>query len=494
MSTYDIYARISQEGDRTEAELQEQLAIYEGACREWAERNGVEVGEVVCETDVSGSKPVDERELGRLLARIESGESAGILTPYLDRFGRDQLEGCVAWKRIADAGGRLVCVNDGLDSAQPGAKLNFQIRMAIAEDYLDRVRANFLTRIQAKAAKGAYLACKAPLGYRKDDDGRIHPDPEVAPLVARAFEMRAEGRPAREIAEYLNGEGLKSTTENGVRHLLRNQAYLGEAKVQSGIRGHPRTLQDAHEPLVTPDLFERAQAAGGPYRPNNGSLASRVRLAGLVYCGGCGKRLKVGGSGKRQDPSYLCTRGGCPARSGISARRLDGYVEGLIQEAILAGEPHAVAILEGDTRYEQALAAVEAEQRELQTWRDDVRVSDVGLDAWKAGLAAREAALDLARKALREIPAPAKKRYGGTHPALGIAGKGKRAHAERVRAVEDAMNREANGRFIARVVVKPVGKGRRVDPAERTHVYLVGSDVPYTQPEPAQVIELPVAA
>jgi DNA invertase Pin-like site-specific DNA recombinase len=202
MSTYDIYARISQEGDRTEVELQEQLAIYEGACREWAQRNGVEVGEIVHETDVSGSKPVDDRELGRLLGRIESGESAGILTSYLDRFGRDQLEGCVAWKRIHDAGGRLVCVNDGLDSAQPGAKLNFQIRMAIAEDYLDRVRANFLSRINAKADSRAYLACKAPLGYRRDDAGlplgrrgRERNSSSVAPRMLR---RQTPGRKRRE--------------------------------------------------------------------------------------------------------------------------------------------------------------------------------------------------------------------------------------------------------------------------------------------------------
>ncbi len=170
---------------------------------------------------------------------------------------------------------------------------------------------------------------------------------------------------------------------------------------------------------------------------------------------------------------YLCTRPECPARSGISAARLDAWVEGLLQDAVLAGEPHLTAILDGDHRYEKALEAVEAERAELEAWRDGVRVSDVGIEAWKAGLASRQAGLDLARKALREIPAP-KQPYTGKHPAAGI--KGATKNAERVRAVEAAMNREANGRFLARVIVKPVGRGRRVPVAERVAVWFVGAE------------------
>src|SRR5258706_15377326 len=58
----------------------------------WAKLQDVEVGEVVVEEDVSGAKPVDERELGRLLRRVESGESQGIIAYKLSRFGRGALE------------------------------------------------------------------------------------------------------------------------------------------------------------------------------------------------------------------------------------------------------------------------------------------------------------------------------------------------------------------------------------------------------------------
>ena len=93
MATFDIYARISAEGDRAEEEVAEQLDIYEAQCREWAESNEIDVGVAVRETNVSGATAVRERGLGPLLARIESGDSGGITTLNIERFDRDQIEG-----------------------------------------------------------------------------------------------------------------------------------------------------------------------------------------------------------------------------------------------------------------------------------------------------------------------------------------------------------------------------------------------------------------
>lgn len=494
MTIFDVYCRISDEGDRTKKEVAEQLAVYEGACREWAERSGFEIGEVVHETNVSGATAVAERKLEPLLARIETGDSSGILTPYLDRFGRDQIEGCLAWRRITLAGGRLVCVNDGLDSDQPGAKLNFQIRMAIAEDYLDRVRANFQSRIKAAAKGGAYLACQPPVGYVRDQEtSRIHPDPALKPLIQEAFRRRAEGETAKALAAWLREVGghievpnpkkernrkpddpktvkpLAGITEPGVRHMLASKAYLGIATVQSGRKGEPDEIQSAHEPIITRDLWERAQAAGGPYRPNDGSLASQAQLSGLVYCPN-GHRLKVGGRGKngKARAAYVCTHEECDARVAIAAAALDGYVLSLLSWAFLAYEPHVVAIMEGDDRYQRALEAVEAAQAEVDTWRRDVRITDMGgVEAWKDGLAARQTALDLARQELKATPPPAP-----------VKRSGKRGKPVTFEEALPGLEREHNARFIHRVVVKPVGRGKQVPVGERCDVYFVGAEEP----------------
>ena len=102
---------------------------------------------------------------------------------------------------------------------------------------------------------------------------------------------------------------------------------------------------------------------------------------------------------------------------------------------------------------------MEAAQLELETYRTEVRVSDVGAEAWKRDVATRQAALDLARRSC----ARSSRRSPRTPD---------------VPTTVAAMDRDANARFVARVVVHPVGPGTDVPVAERVDVYFIGADEP----------------
>ena len=113
---FDVYVRVSRTGERSQEESTE---TYVAQCLQWADREGVPIGEIVEETNVSGSTAVAKRKLESLVQRVESGDSEGVITPYLDRFGRDLIEGALALKRIVDAGGKLFGVNDSFDPRPP---------------------------------------------------------------------------------------------------------------------------------------------------------------------------------------------------------------------------------------------------------------------------------------------------------------------------------------------------------------------------------------
>src|SRR4051794_13051731 len=121
----DVYIRVSRLGDRTEDQATE---VYETQCVREAQRLGLDIDEIIDDTNVSGSVAVSDRELERLIQKVENGDSEGIIVPWTDRFGRDEIEAFVAWKRIHDAGGRLIGAMDGLDSAQPGSQEVFGMR------------------------------------------------------------------------------------------------------------------------------------------------------------------------------------------------------------------------------------------------------------------------------------------------------------------------------------------------------------------------------
>ena len=487
----DIYVRVSAVGDRA-GESFGSPAEQEAAARAWSERAGVTIGEVVSELDVSGATPVDERELGRLIRKCEAGESGGIIVRYADRFARDIIEGARALQRIHEAGARLVATASSFDSGNLTAdtRMLFNIQMSIAQAQRERSREFRLQAAQRAAANGMYLAGRPPLGYSRDEKGRIHPHPEARPLIREAFQRRAKGVTMRALRDYLRQAGAEietrdqrarkperqilrpflHLTEQGVRHLLGNRAYLGEATVPNGEKGKPTVISNAHPALIAPEAWERAQAAGGSYHPKNGRHASRARLAGLAYCER-GHRLKVGG-GRNGRTHYVCTSEDCDARVGIGAEQLDAYVDYLIQAAVLRRERHVIAVLQGDDRYQRALDAVEAARLELETYRATIKVSDVGAEAWKQDVATRQAALDLARGELRSLPAPPRDPYA----VPTIAGE---SFAEWLPRHE----REVNAQFIDRVLVRPVGHGKRAPVGERVEVYFLGAEEPWREPE-----------
>jgi DNA invertase Pin-like site-specific DNA recombinase len=297
---FDVYIRVSRVGDRVDENLRSPEQ-QEAAARVWAARHGVDVDEVVEEVDVSGGMAVEERALERLVRKVEDGDSEGIVTSRLDRFGRDLIGGALALKRITEVGGRLVCVEDGFDSASPGSELMFNLRMAIAQDYLSRTRANFRRSAEDAAKRGVYLARCAPFGYRRKDqvdprydaqgrlikDGTLVVDKREADLVRELFGQRAEGVKTGALVGFLADEGALSSqtgrplTKAGVLGILKNRAYVGEATVQDGRKGQPRVIKDHHEPILTEAEWQAAQGKGDVYYPRVGTV-HQLKLLGLV--------------------------------------------------------------------------------------------------------------------------------------------------------------------------------------------------------------------
>jgi DNA invertase Pin-like site-specific DNA recombinase len=476
---FAIYVRVSEVDEERESdESFGSPAEQEAAARAWAERHDIEIAEVVTELNVSGAKPVAERELGRLVEAVEAGEIGGIIVKFLDRYARDLIESAVLLKRIRDAGGRMVATASGFDTEHmtPETEMTYNILMSVADAQRKRNRLSRADGARRSAERGNYLASRPPLGYRWHDRekngkgvGKIVPDPKTAPLVMEVFRKRCEGTSLRDLSAWLGEHDVKMT-KSGVRAVLANRAYLGEATVPGAVKGDVRVVGSAHEPLVTPDVWERANAQGGTYAPRNGRWASQALLPGLPLCSGCGRRLSVAGGGKVRDGKvayYQCTSEGCTARVGVRMERLDAYVASLVQDALLVREPHVSAIMEGDDRYRLALEAVEDARRELEFFIAEVRVTDVGKDAWVKGKEARQTALLLARRELKSIrPSTPVTRIGGA-------------------SLEEAMpalDRAHVARFVDRIVVKPIGRGRRVPVGERVDVFFVGAEEPVTYP------------
>lgn len=402
MAVMDAYIRVSRVGARR-GDAYGSPETQRDAVRGWLEREGMRRGVEVVEEDVPGSRPVAERGLERLVLRAERGESDGIAVYRVDRLGRDLTEVVLAAKRLRDAGARLVAVADGYDSAAPMGQVVLGLFAGLAEWHLDSIRQNWSAATGRAVARGVHIACRAPVGYLRADhaggagrDGRLVPDPESADAVRAAFELRAGGHSYREVADHLRQELGRGIAKSTVAALLQNRAYLGEARGPNGA-----VSEGAHDPLVTPALFEavqmRLRAGGRPQRRE--TISAGARLAGLIACASCGFRLRVVGGPR---PSYACdghsAAGDCGAPSAASIPLVDEYVA---QQLAGSWAEVSESVQSADRARLEASEAVRGAEEALDLWVEDPAIgAGLDRDRFARGLAARQQALDEARQRL----------------------------------------------------------------------------------------------
>lgn len=489
MAVMDGYVRVSQVGDR-DGDSYRSPVIQAEEIERWAKNNGVTIGKILTDEDVSGPSPVAQRKLEKLIQRAERGESAGVIVHRADRFGRDHNETLKAAKRLKDAEARLVGVADGVDSDQPHGKWILNFMSLQAEDYLDRVRSNWDAAGQRAVAEGKHIASKAPIGYLRADeaspiydsggdlvrDARLIVDPEKAPAILTMFEMRAAGKSYAAISDFLEEQLGKPFAKSTLGGMLRNRAYLGEAR---GFNDHVKP--GAHVAIVPPDLFAKTQPKSRGYVPRNGSLAEQALLAGVVTCGGCGHKMRTLGTtdkktGKRV-ANYVCSArysdGRCEAPAAASVKLVDEFVVTRFQDDELA---LSSAKADAERRYllaKEAVAKADADLDEWVTDEDDNR-GLLGKDRYQQGIVDRQARLDAAKREMWDAEEDGAMEDGevmfaGTDEPIVYSLWGE----------DKARDRRLLKRYIRSVsVTKADPKRRRWQPiAERVHIEWITAEV-----------------
>jgi len=388
--TLDGYVRVSRtrrEGDGISPKVQrDQIAA-------WAKLRGVRIAAWHEDLDQSGGK-LARPGLDAMLARIEAGETAGVAVAKLDRLSRLGVADALKLvQRITSAGGTLATADGDVDLLTASGEFQLTVMLALARMERRRLSDSWDTARSEVIANGVHF--RPPFGYMKPGKRqRIVPDPDTAPLVRRAFEMRAAGESWPRIAAFLNERHpparAKRWTPSTVEHVIRNRAYLGTA-----YHGD-HELADAHKPIVSAALWDAANAFSG--RTGTRGKSEGSLLSGIVRCAGCryAMRAHMTTGGGRKEPllSYRCNGkhggGECPEPASIKRTAVEAYVE---QEFLRRYESVAVEGVGDTADLAAAELDVEHAEAELVAYRDDTSISEaldaLGPNAYRDGLVTR---------------------------------------------------------------------------------------------------------
>ena len=282
----------------------------------------------------------DRPEFKRMMDDIRGGKVKCVLVKDLSRFGRDYIEAGEYLEKIFPfMGVRFISITDGYDSLtcdDAEGALMIPLKNMINDVYAKDISRKIITSFRARQEKGEFLPAFAPYGYVKSKEVayRYEIDQETAPYVRMIFEWKAEGVSHNEICKRLNDMGAvtparrkvdigiwraekyKHTVWHGrtIIDIMKNPTYTGcivygriPKSLYEGIKMHRapeeewRYVPDAHEPIVSQELFDKVQKMFADRAEKfkakmdeNAPLRELVtnHFKGKIYCGDCGKRMR----------------------------------------------------------------------------------------------------------------------------------------------------------------------------------------------------------
>lgn len=392
----DVYVRVSRVGGR------EHLTSPDDQKRDaerFAATRGLTIGETVEDIDKSGGN-LDRAGLQRVLERVESGKSGGVVVAYLSRLTRDTSQGLGLLDRIRLAGGVVYAPNLPADYTTADGRMLTTIQLAVDAGYRERKAEEFERAKEAAIANGIPVITRAAVGYRQRDDRRLEPDPATAPIVRQAFELRAAGAGPTAIAALLEREGVQTSqgsrtwSKQGVYNLLSNRTYLGELSYGRDARF---VNAESHEPIVDLALWLAAQHPNGR---RVGPVAERSAwlLTGLLRCSACRYCLQ-GTTTSRGKRIYRCTRrhsgGICPSPARIDAETAEALAVDTFWRITDDIEARGTAIVDNADRLDDLQADLDRAEQALRDYMaPDVQEAIGDAALWSTGLRERRETRD----------------------------------------------------------------------------------------------------
>jgi site-specific DNA recombinase len=286
-----VYARVSSKEQEKEGfSIPAQLRLL----HEYASQNRLIVSKEF--VDVETAKQSGRTGFTDMLAYLKANTAIKtILVEKTDRLYRNIRD----WVTLDELGLEIHFAKEGVilsRDSRSSEKFMHGIKVLMAKNHIDNLSEETRKGMTEKAEQGIWPS-NAPLGYLnvKDKDGKktIAPDPETAPLIAKAFEWYATGNHAvKEIAAMLKDAGLtfkkskSSVPQSSIHKILRSRIYTGEFEWDG------KVYKGKYEPIITLELWEAVQdifdnRSSGRRKKRKHDFA----FSGLIQCGYTGGSL-----------------------------------------------------------------------------------------------------------------------------------------------------------------------------------------------------------
>ena len=296
---------------RVSSDSKDQLHSYAAQIRSYteeiAQHDGWELVDVYADEGLTGTRMDKREDFNRMMRDCRKGKIDRILVKSVSRFARNTKDCLSTLRELSALGVSVQFEKENIDTKTLTTELMVSVSGSLAQQESISISANQKISYQRRMERGEFITCSAPYGYRIIDKKNLEIIPEEATTVQWIFDAYLNGRSAEWIAEQLTRRGIENTntrkpwTAYGIRYILRNEKYIGDAlgqkKFTKGFpffrkRNHGEQeqyyVENTHLPIIEREQFEKVQNLLQLKAKRKKPTRSQYPLTRKIICEKCG--------------------------------------------------------------------------------------------------------------------------------------------------------------------------------------------------------------
>ncbi|WP_088225594.1 recombinase family protein [Desulfosporosinus sp. FKB] len=273
---------------------------------------------VYSDNALSGKDAAKRPEFMRMVQDADNKKFDLIITKSISRFARNTQDCLETVRKLKLLGIAVQFEKEQINTLTSESELLLSILSSVAEEELASISQNMHWSNQRRFKKGKFsVTTKRFLGYDKDQNGNLIINEEQAAIVRRIFKDYLSGLGAFRIAkglevdEVINISGKIKWAESSIRDILKNEKYVGDARLQKTIttalynrkKNYGEVpmyyVKDSHPAIISREDFEKVQElmterakSKGNIQGNRKRYTNRYALTGTIICGNCENTFK----------------------------------------------------------------------------------------------------------------------------------------------------------------------------------------------------------
>lgn len=292
-----IYCRVSTEEQASEGySISAQLQTL----RQYTQLYGWQIAEEYVDEGISGKNIKGRPAMTRLVADVEKNKFQAVLVWKISRLSRNMLDTLTLLDKFEDFGVKFISYSENFDTGSPIGRLVIQLMASLAEMERSTLSQNVKLGMRQRASMG-YWNGGIVFGYDTFEKELVI-NPKEAKVVQLIYELYANGKGLKAIANHLNKEGYRTKRNrhfsiNGVATILDNVIYNGkiswlkvenwDTKRRRGKNPNPILVDGQHEAIITDELWSVVQARRKSKSFKQRQSNEPFLLSSLLRCPDC---------------------------------------------------------------------------------------------------------------------------------------------------------------------------------------------------------------